>query len=359
MFVPSGGSAAASCGFPRSPATAAGPMTTSHADPNFASSRLASAADESSRRRVLHFPAKPWMRFRFPSSRRDRRTGYTALSSIESASSCLAGTAFQFPAGSPSGKDCRTVQSVETSAKRGKCCEYHHSCCINRRLCGDEAEYCEKQRSGDARLLDEHLGARDVEGEGAAVGEAGDEGEEELENVGGLEVLGLGVGMGIVDEAVDGRELGTDEGDIEEGKIFPGLDGVPLDVAEGEARLDDPVGARGDGDVEGATMELGEVEAAGEEVRGLHEEGSAGKTGIAVEAGGDAMALDEAGGEELRGGGAGRVGHGSAFGGHAHPGIHSSAECGARDWGGGCRRGPGINACDVAHRATPSPLLWE
>jgi hypothetical protein len=131
MLVPSGGSAAASCEFPRIPATAAGPMTTSHAVANFASSRLAQAADESSRRRVLHFPAKPWMRFRFPSLRRCRRTGCAALSSIESASSCLAGTAFQFPAGSPSGEDCRTDRSVETSAKRGKSCEYHQGWCIN------------------------------------------------------------------------------------------------------------------------------------------------------------------------------------------------------------------------------------
>lgn len=140
MHLPSGGSAAASCGFPRLPATAAGPMTTSHAVANFASSRLAQAADESSRRRVLHFPAKLWMRFRFPSLRRCRRTGCAALSSIESASSCLAGTAFQFPAGSPSGKDCRPERSVETSAKRGKSCEYHQSCCINRRGGGGGAD---------------------------------------------------------------------------------------------------------------------------------------------------------------------------------------------------------------------------
>ena len=156
-------------------------------------------------------------------------------------------------------------------------------------------------------LLDEHLRAGDLEGEGAAVGEAFDEGEQELEDVGGLEVLGLGVGMGIVDESADGREIMAEKGDIEEGEIFFWLDGVPLDVAEGEARLDDAVTVGGDRDIEGATMELAEVEAAREEVGGLHEEGATGEAGVAVEAGGDAVAGDEAGGEGLRGFG---VGHG-------------------------------------------------
>ncbi len=80
-------------------------------------------------------------------------------------------------------------------------------------------------------------------------------------------MLGLGVGVGIVDKAFGGRAVGAEEGDVEEGEVFFGLDGVPLDVAEGEAGMDDAVTERGDADVEGATMELGEIEAAGEKVR--------------------------------------------------------------------------------------------
>lgn len=208
------------------------------------------------------------------------------------------------------------------------------------------------------RLLDEHLAGGDLEGQRAAVGEAFDEREQEFEDVGGLEVLGLGVGVGVVDEAVDRWEIGADQRDVEEGKIFFGLDGVPLDVAEGEARLDDPVAERGDGDVEGAAMKLGEIEAAGEEVRGLHEQGATGETGVAVEAGGDAVALGEAGGEDLRGFG---LGHGCASGGGVTPAsilVRGTAACDGGDGlvrpVGGCCRPATVSRRAGATPPTPS-----
>lgn len=141
-------------------------------------------------------------------------------------------------------------------------------------------------------------------------------------------MLGLGVGVGVIDEAGKGRLAGTDETDIEEGEVFLGLDGMPLDVAKGEARLDDAIRQGHDAYIESAAMVDAEVKAAGEKMRGLHEEGAAGETGIAVEAGGDTVALHQPCGEDLRVGG---IGHGCSSGvagrscGPALLGIHSSA----------------------------------
>ena len=57
-------------------------------------------------------------------------------------------------------------------------------------------------------------------------------GEEQFQNVGLLEVGGLGVRMGVVDFTVERRTIRTDELDIEEGEVFGGLRGMPLHLAE-------------------------------------------------------------------------------------------------------------------------------
>jgi len=152
----------------------------------------------------------------------------------------------------------------------------------------------------DGRGVDEHLAGGNFEGEFDAVVEAFDKGQKQLEDVGGLEVRGLGIGVGVVDESGERGQVGADEVEVEEGEIFFRFNRMPLDVAEGEARLDDFVVERGDADVEGSAVEDVDVEASGEEVGLLHEEGSAGKMGVAVEAGSDAMSLVETGGDDLR-----------------------------------------------------------
>ena len=161
-----------------------------------------------------------------------------------------------------------------------------------------------------AWLLDHHLFGRNLEGQLHAVGQAFYIRKKHLQNVGGLKVLGLGVGVGVIDEAGDGRLAGTHKTDIEEGKVFLGLDGMPLDIAKGEARMDYAIRQGRDAYVESAAMVDAEIKPAGEKMRGLHEKSAAGETGIAVEAGGDTVALHQPGGEDLRVGG---IGHGCSL----------------------------------------------
>src|ERR1700747_2146068 len=74
---------------------------------------------------------------------------------------------------------------------------------------------------------------------------------------------------------------------------------MPLDVGEGVPRLDHVITERGNAHVQGAQIEMAEIKSALLEMRGLHPQGAAGKTRIAIEAGSHAMAGNESGGDNL------------------------------------------------------------
>lgn len=148
--------------------------------------------------------------------------------------------------------------------------------------------------------LNRHLIARNFESQFDAIGKPLDIGKQEFEDAGRLEVLGLGFGMRKVNEAGDGRGSGREKTDVEEGKILFRLNGMPLHIAEGKARPEDAIDERRDGDVQRAPMEDADVETAGEKVGRLHLQSPARKARVAVEAGGDAVALDETCGKDLR-----------------------------------------------------------
>lgn len=75
-----------------------------------------------------------------------------------------------------------------------------------------------------------------------------------------------------------------------------------MDVAEGQARLDHPVGARGDAHVERSGVKGAQIKATLQEMRGLHPERAAGEPRVLVEPGGDPVAGHDAGGDVLPGG---------------------------------------------------------
>lgn len=120
--------------------------------------------------------------------------------------------------------------------------------------------------------------------------------QQEFEDVGLLEVGGLGFWMGKVDEAGDGRGVFGMEGDVEEGEVFRRLGGMPLHSAKGVLRPDDPIAERGNADIERASMVAAEIKAKRVEERLLHPQRAAGKARVAIEARGDAVAGDDDGG---------------------------------------------------------------
>lgn len=114
------------------PASTSGSMMTPRLDSNFASSaelRMNLRFQPGSAHSCLNLDA-------ISISMRLSTAGKPALNCLfqpDFASSFQAGTAFPFPAGSPTGCESRSVLPVEASAKNRLICGFHQCWCINRR----------------------------------------------------------------------------------------------------------------------------------------------------------------------------------------------------------------------------------